>query len=231
MPVRRCCRLDRRARTDVTITCPSCATRYRQPPAAESALVTCACSRCEAVFPSDTRPKQYSVCRPESTGPGTGPVPTDAVLAVAARLEPVVPVMAPPMVLPAGGPVPGEAAGIADLPIGMDDPTLASKIRAKGFASPAESAPLAYSSEPAEEPEPDVEAEPSREEKKPARVRDTRPGFGAFMVVTCLPTAMAAGAWQLSTKFAEDPVIWTTPAAVLGLLFSWLWVRWKYRER
>jgi tRNA A37 threonylcarbamoyladenosine dehydratase len=146
--------------------------------------------------------------------------------------------MAPPLVLPVDGPVPEDQAGIADLPIGMDDPTLASKIQAKGFAAPGEPAPMIYSSEPEEEPEPDVEAEPTRKqkkkqikEKKPARVRDTRPGFGAFMVVTCLPTAMAAGAWQLSTMFAEDPVIWTTPAGVLGLLFSWLWVRWKYRER
>lgn len=120
----------------------------------------------------------------------------------------------------------------------MDDPTLASKIRGKGFAAPVEAAPLTDSSVAAEEPEAEAEAEAEEPAKSkdsvPERhrpLRDTRPGFGAFMMVTCLPTAMAAGAWQLSTMFAEDPVIWTTPAGVLGLLFSWLWVRWKYRER
>jgi len=166
----------------------------------------------------------------------------DTVLAIGVNLEPDPPPMAAPMVIPVDGPVPGHPVGLADLAIGMDDPTLASKIRAKGFTTDVQAAaPLTYSSVAAEEPAEAAEPPAEKvEDKKPAMARpdeqrhkpqkDNRPGFGAFMMVTGLPTAMAAGAWQLSTMFGEDPVIWTTPAGVLGLLFSWLWVRWKYRE-
>ena len=221
------------------ITCPSCGTRYRQPQAAVGSTVTCSCSRCEATFSSDARAPRYSVHQLESISQVTGPAPMEAILAVGARLEPEAAGMASPVVLPLDGPYPEQPAGLSDLPIGMDDPTLAEKIHGDGTVSRAEAGPPTYFSVPAEEDESvDFEEEteqvepPLEDASEPERLqKDTRPGFGAFMMVTCLPTAMAAGAWQLSTMFAEDPTIWATPAGVLGLLFSWLWVRWKYRER
>ncbi len=226
MPGKPYSRSDWRARINVNITCPSCGTRYRQPATAELSSVSCSCSRCEAVFPSDARTPRYSISRSGCTEPDAGPVSIDTVLAIGARLEPEAPAVTPPLVLP--------VPGLADLPIVMDDPALASKIRGKGFAAPVEAAPLTDSGVAVEEPEAEAEEPAKSKASVPERhrpPRDTRPGFGAFMMVACLPTAMAAGAWQLSTMFAEDPLIWTTPAGVLGLLFSWLWVRWKYRER
>lgn len=177
----------------------------------------CSCSRCEAAFPSDAG----------STG--------NTVLAVSARLEPETTTPVSSVVLASDGPMPqAAAADLAGFAIGMDDPTLEPKIHGAARPPVTSPAPLTYSSvaeeetwEPVEEPEESAESG----ETLSQAVKDPRPGFFAFMVVTGLPTAMAAGAWQLSTRFGEDPLIWTTPAGVLGLLFSWLWVRWKYRER
>jgi hypothetical protein len=171
---------------------------------------------------------------------GADPAGGDAELVVGVNLEPDPQSIPAPMVIPRDDPAPGHAVQMSDFPIGMDDPTLASKIRKKGFTADGESAAPAYGSDTVQQPEETVEApaenvqdeQPVRagqDEQPHSRVKDNRPGFGAFMMVTGLPTAMAAGAWQLSTTLGEDPVNWTTPAGVLGLLFSWLWVRWKYR--
>ncbi len=208
------------------ITCPTCATRYRQPPSAGDSPVKCSCSRCEAVFPSDSRTTTDSITRSAAAD--------NMVLAISARLEPEAPAAVHPLMLSVDGPVPGEPVGLAGLPVGMDDPTLAPKIRDGSPEPHVIAAPLTYSAFAEDDPVEEVDGEPVQAAEtvpeSDLQLKDTRPGFGAFMVVTSLPTAMAAGAWQLSTTFGEDPMIWMTPAGVLGLLFSWLWVRWKYRE-
>ena len=206
------------------ITCPSCSTRYRRPAEAGESSINCSCSRCEAIFTSE-------------------PMPGDPVLTVGVRLDPEPAVPATPPVLPVWDPEPEGEVGLADLPIGMDDPTLASKVRDGSTERSVESAALTYTVLGGEELVEAVTAKPVKavtakpvkavrpvpEVARPRKV--ARPGFFAFLVVTLFPTAMAAGAWQLSTLYGEDPMVWTASAGVLGLLFSWLWVRWKYRER
>ncbi len=198
------------------ITCPSCSTRYRRPAETGESPINCSCSRCEAIFTSE-------------------PMPGDPVLAVGVRLDPEPMVPATPPVLPARDPEPEGPVDLADLPIGMDDPTLASKVRDGSRERSAEPAALTYSVLAGEALVKAVTAKPVKAVRpvpvvaRPRKV--ARPGFFTFLVVTLFPTAMAAGAWQLSMLYGEDPMVWTASAGVLGLLFSWLWVRWKYRER
>ena len=204
------------------ITCPSCSTRYRSPERAGESVFSCSCSRCEAVFSSD-----------EGLVAGH-PSP---VLAVEARLhaEPS-PSPVPPL------PVPGPEATLADFPIGMDDPTLESRIRPPApevdeppavelpdFGLPED--PEAMFNAAVAECGPESDGAAEADDHESVRPAPSKPGFLAFLVVMLVPTGLAAGAWQLSLMYGEDPMTWTTPAGVLGLLFSWLWVRWKYRER
>ena len=172
------------------ITCPSCGTRYRQPAAAADSAADCCCSRCEAVFSSDIRAPKYSTRSSETAGVETGPVSMDAVLAVGARLEPLGTYIPGPVVLPVEGPIPGDPVLLADLPIGMDDPTLASKIKGHESERHLGTVPLSYSSVPAEEPQVVVE-QPEPEQND--RQKDTRPGFGAWSPASPPPWRQAHG--------------------------------------
>ncbi len=187
------------------ITCPSCSTRYHPPAEVGESPFTCSCSRCESIFPFE-------------------PISGDAVLAIDVRLDPEPPVMAIPPVLPEPDLETECEVGLTDLPIGMDDPTLAPQVRDAVTEPPVATAAMTSSVLAVEKPVQATRPVAARPRK------NARPGFFAFLIVALLPTAMAAGAWQLSTTYGEDPMVWTTPAGVLGLLFSWLWVRWKYRE-
>jgi hypothetical protein len=74
-----------------------------------------------------------------------------------------------------------------------------------------------------------VEPEPVQTTAGPTRA--PLAGFGAFMVVALLPASFAAGAWHYSTQLGQNPSLLTPAAGVLGLLLSWLWIRWKYHTR
>jgi hypothetical protein len=78
-------------------------------------------------------------------------------------------------------------------------------------------------------PETEQQVEPVETTAEPAPA--PLAGFGAFMVVALLPSFMAAGAWHYSTLWGQNPSQISPAAGVIGLLLSWLWIRWKYLTR
>jgi hypothetical protein len=157
------------------------------------------------------------------------------MIAVSATLDPEPDMASAPPVDPAPAPETDHQVNLTDLPIGMDDPTLEPKIRDAAAESPEKTGPASYTVLAEEKPVGPVRKKPAQATRPVSLDRQpgkkASPGFFAFLIVLLLPAAMAAGAWQLSVIYHEDWLIWTAPAGVLGLLFSWLWVRWKYRDR
>ncbi len=92
-------------------------------------------------------------------------------------------------------------------------------------------------SEPGTEPEapagaaPEPTVSPDTDEEESEEEAPLRPGFGAFLMVLLIPALFAAGAWQYAPLLQQKPEVLAPAGGVLGLLFTWLWVRWKYRTR
>jgi hypothetical protein len=243
----------------------------------------CCCSACDEVF----QPRQSLnsfVCsvhadseQGEPPGQFTGIHP---VLVVGVSLAPLegqavsktaVTPVEPPAVTPVLIPV----RRAVELPIGLDDPTLADKVSNTALHGDGNGPSLTYhvlgeeeeeatpsvpeitialegseersalqeesTAEAVDLPEP-VETESLPETEQPAEpVAGPAPapapvpvpliGFGAFMVVALLPSSMAVGAWHYSTLWGQNPSQVSPAAGVIGLLLSWLWIRWKFRTR
>jgi hypothetical protein len=127
----------------------------------------------------------------------------------------------------------------ARMPIGMDDPSIASQLAPAGLAGAgAAGRAMTYRIESAEvgDEGPQVpvgDHEPAAVEPAPPEgVRAPREGAGAILGTFLAAVGGAAAGWWVAPRLAEigEPRTWILVGTTVGLLVAWLGLRWT-REK
>lgn len=205
----------------VHVTCPTCRTRYQQSPPSSVESPRYRCTRCQAVFVPAPGRASYRV-----TTPGATPAAIDRPVFVGPHGE----------------------AGDRRMAIGMDDPSLADRVRSTALdeiSAGEDRAVWTYrvSSEdgvPGEDPAmpPHFAEDPHAGELLDEALHDAeraapagRPGVGGLVVALGLGAAGWAAGQYVAEPLLGDPMIWSGAGAVLGLLIGWMTIRWMARNR
>lgn len=204
----------------VIVNCPSCGTRYRHPDVPAGTDLQARCSRCEETFTLRPTAREYVL----AGGPASASAGPAGVQAMAGPEAPPAP----------------ELSG-AGLAIGMDDPTLAEKLRSAGRDRGGGShGAITYRVDVADEAKaPKREgavskrsrargSEPKRPPMKSDDATTRRGGFFRSLLGTLLLVnlGMVAG-WTLSSRLNMEFAPVVLAGSVLGLLLAWWGVRWK----
>jgi len=111
----------------------------------------------------------------------------------------------------------------------MDDPSIAARLGRTALDEHAFGAPpvLTYRVDAASEPKRTPRAPSAR---RPAPEAERGPGMGAALGVLVVTAAGAVAGWWISPRLIGEPDTWVLAGSGVGLIASWLGLRWAHRK-